>query len=120
MNVLLKIPENAIHVNSRSSQIKKFRQPTIFQINFRLGLGSIFIFCSNLKQRAFCDTPARQGHQLFYAYIRSSLQNAAHFCRVQVFLQSHSTVVGTQQTQPSFWTSNGRSSDTLLRFRFYI
>ena len=33
MNVLLKIPENAIHVNSRSSQIQKFRQPTIFQIN---------------------------------------------------------------------------------------
>ena len=120
MIVLLKIPENAIHVNSRSSQIQKFRQPTIFQINFRLALGSIFIFCSNLKQRAFCDTPARQGYRRLYAYIRSSLQNAVHFCRVQVFLQSHSTVVGTQKTQPSFWTSNERSSDTHLRFRFNV
>lgn len=91
---------------------------------FKLILGWLWdpssYFVQTLKQRAFCDTPARQGHQLFYAYIRSSLQNAAHFCRVQVFLQSHSTVVGTQKTQPSFWTSNGRSSDTLLRFRFYI
>lgn len=52
MIVLLKIPENAIRVNSRSSQIQKFRQPTIFQINFRLALGSIFIFCSNFKTKS--------------------------------------------------------------------